>query len=198
MDKEISASRQDSVRHLGVRQALMQVNAHFLRQRTLVLRQSSLLACLGLILSGCSTPTNYLLSTNTATLIRDQKLIIPRAGIRIEAPVYLDGEVHIEGEGPLLLSGEGRLIVQRGSNVSLRHLEIHASDIQATDDETPVTLIKVLEGAKTRLAFEHNKFFADIPYKQSEGESPWDHPPVTGSSGMMRQTGSTSLKLRSY
>ena len=125
---------------------------------------------------GCSS-RSIMMDVYSPQELRDQSVVIPSQGISITSPLHLAGNVEILGGGKIILKGEGRVVVEKNSKVSLRNVFIEASEIITVESEKSVYLVTVKPGRNTSLVIDDSKFVVDIAYENSGLEAPWDQPP---------------------
>ena len=106
----------------------------------------------------------------------NRSYVLSDEGVNVSSTLRLSGKVKIKG-GSLNLTGEGRIILERGSSVVFSGLSINAARIRPSSTGLVNYLIELRGGRNSSLIIENSSFFVDIPYLASGQEKPWDQPP---------------------
>ena len=129
-----------------------------------------------ILVVGCSN-RSIMMDVDIPQELKNQAVVIPPEGVVITSALHLVGDVEILGGGPIFLRGEGRIVVEKNSQVRLVNISIQASEIKAVEGEKPVYLVSIKQGESTSLLIENSRFFINIPYGKPEIDAPWDQPP---------------------
>jgi len=85
------------------------------------------------------------------------------------------------------ITGKGRVIVEKDSNISITDVTIFVSGATPTEGNASNYLISVRGGSKSSFTATNNNIHINTPYSDRNLENPWDQPPLYWLFGMPKK-----------